>query len=364
MFVLFSNAMLSAYSIYPVISYLKVLSVEKIIQSTDLPTTRTPAVKGTSLNKPLTSLTSLCPNITSLHEPEESIYEGLACQPRPPSKESCKYTAEKFKLVPSISTCKDQDEPSYNLCQLQKNTDLLTKIKVTCDLSVCDVERDVLIEEPNPSDGKLNDQRVQKRDRRSNEKFAQLVKVALSNARENNMNFIFLNCTRKGTNKTISQIISVLPKLHYIKPHEKKPQAGKLNVNILLLDSISRAHFYRSFPKTIEYLREKRENKKPKSASFFEFQFYQAVHGNTHVTEKALFTGDLYPSSYTNEQVDRAPTNPQILYSIFKDNGYQTMYSEDQCYRGHHGLRDSFKAKTWKTFQHDLSHSNIDSTGK
>ena len=358
--------MLSAYSINPaVFYYLKVLSVEKIVQFTSLSTDSTSTVTGASSKKPTTSLTSLCPNVTSLHDPDESVYEGLACQPRPPSKKSCEYTAEKFKLMPSILTCKDQDEPPYNLCHLQDNTDLSTEVKVSCDLSVCDTEKDILIENPDPSDGKLRDQRIEKPDRRSNEKFATLVEKALFDARENNLNFIFLSCTRKGTeNKTISQMISVLPKLQYTKPREKKPHAGKLNVNILLLDSISRAHFYRSFPKTIEYLQEKRVNKKPKSASFFEFQFFQAVHGNTHVTEKGLFSGDLYPANYTEGQVDKAPTNPQILYSIFKDNGYQTMYSEDQCYKGHHGLRDSFKAKSWKTFQYKLTHSNIDTTGE
>ena len=305
---------------------------------------------------------SLCPEIRSLHNIDD-IDEEMTCQPRPPSKESCEYTAKHFKIIPSSLTCHDQNEPSYNLCNLSNDEDQSNEVEVTCDISVCDIDKYLIIEELDLSNGLLKNLRVEKRERNS-KTFAKLVKAALIRARENDVNFIFLNCTRKEKNMTISQLISVVPKLQYLKFGELKPHGGKLNLNVLLLDSISRAHFYRSFPKTIEYLRAKRDNRKPKSPFLFEFQLFQGIHSNTHETEKGFFTGELYPENYTYSQKAKSPTSPNVLFGTLKKAGYQTMFLEDLCYLSGFGLVSSFMTRKWNTLNEKLKTSNIDTVGE
>ncbi|XP_028409421.1 uncharacterized protein LOC114532026 [Dendronephthya gigantea] len=310
----------------------------------------------------VTFTSSLCPEMRSLHNIDD-IEQDMTCQPRPPSKKSCEYTAEHFKILHSNLICKDQDEPSYNLCYLSNTImDQSNEGKVTCDLSICDIDKYLIIEEINMSNGNMRGQKVEK-NKRDSKTFANLVKAALIRARENNVNFIFLNCIRKGKNRTISQMISILPKLQYPKPDEPKPLGGKLNLNVLLLDSISRAHFYRSFPKTIEYLRTKRDNRKPKSASFFEFQLFQGIHTNTHETEKGFFTGELYPMNYTHKQKATETSHPNVLFGIMKNAGYQTMYLEDMCHTWLNGLLSTLHVRGWEPLRKKIDNSNIDTIG-
>ena len=313
-------------------------------------------------------LSSLCPNFNSLHEQDASLYDGVACQPRTPPKEACQYTAKMFKLRPSLLVCKNKDgevQLSYDLCNVSDihTADQSTQVKVTCDLSACDSRKDIIIEELDPSSGELREKKANGKTQGSKETFENLVKKALLRARENNFNFVYLNCTSKRTSKTISQMISVLPKLQYVQSSKRRQRGRKLNVNILILDSISRAHFYRSFPNSVEYLREKRANKQPKAASFFEFQFFQAIQGRTYQNEYALFNGKLCPGDHSRWRPDRAPTNPQILYGVFKKAGYQTLILEDVCWKNKYGIRGSLKGEDWPSFQKKMKTSNIDSTG-
>ena len=350
-----------------------VLTVTEMIATTQHHTERTKITKSASTRTTLPTtptnkkkqIASLCPNIHSLHEQEETLYNGMACKPRAPPIEACDYTAEKFKLRPSILTCKDKDEiqHSYALCGEPNMVVQSTDIEITCDISVCDKNKDILIEELDESTGQLRKKRVDENVRGSNEKFGKLVAGTLLRARNKNLNFVFLNCTKKGEKSSISQMISVLPKLQHVESSERKLHGGKLNVNILLLDSISRAHFYRSFPKTLQYLREKQHSKIPKTASFFEFEFFQAINGHTHENENAFFSGSLYPANYSKKQIARSPTNPQILYGAFKEAGYQTLYLEDLCWRGRYGIMDSLKASNWNILEERVGASNIDSTG-
>ena len=313
-------------------------------------------------------LSSLCPNISSLHDQDASLYDGVACQPRAPPKKACEYAAKMFKITPSILVCKNKDgkvQLSYDLCNVSDipTVNQSTQVKITCDLSACDSKRDIIIEELDPLRGELQNKKANGEAQGSKETFENLVEKALLRARENNLNFIYLSCTSKRTNTTISQMISLLPKLQYVQSSKRKPRRRKLNVNILILDSISRAHFYRSFPNSVEYLREKRANKQPKAASFFEFQFFQAIQGRTYQNEYALFNGKLCPGDHSRWRPNRAPTNPQILYGVFKKAGYQTLILEDVCWKGQYGIRGSLKAGNWPMLQKKMRTSNIDSTG-
>lgn len=304
---------------------------------------------------------SLCPSMTIHKEDKEISFNGMACHPRMPTEASCKYTAKSFKARPSVLICKDQKDPPHELCTIsvQNNTAVTSTLLVKCNFSVCDKDKDMFIEDIDPSDGKLRKQKIVKGT--PYETIENIIKGAARLARKDGFNFIFVNCTKANNESSISQMLTVLPELRLVKEKEI-PQGAKINVNVILLDSISRAHFYRSLPKTVDYLRQKQTDAQLE-AHLLEFELFQAIHGHTHENENAFFSGHLYPANYTKKQISSASTHPEILFGVFKRSGYQTIYMEDLCWKGYHGLMASFKAGGWKSLQQKLSTSNIDSTG-
>ena len=64
----------------------------------------------------------------------------------------------------------------------------------------------------------------------------------------------------------------------------------KLNINIVWLDSISRRHFYRSLPRTVETMDQINRDAQTK-AEILDFELMQSVHGHTHENLIALTQG-------------------------------------------------------------------------
>ena len=297
-----------------------------------------------------------CPNMTIHKQNDKHFLKGMACLPRQQTKASCVYTADVYRTRPSITICKDQDELPGELCTIsEKNINsTISKFLVECDFSMCDKNKDIFIEDINLSNGKLKKQTI------ANATIENKVSNILLKARNNGFPFIFVNCIGEKSKRKISQMLTLLPKLQLMK--KKYKQRQRVNVNIVLLDSISRAHFYRSLPKTVEYLREKQENSNFQG-HVLEFELFQAINGHTHENEHAFFSGGLYPSNYTEEQIERSPTKPEVLFGIFKRAGYQTIHMEDLCWESYYGIYDSLKADGWESLEKLLRSSNIDSKG-
>lgn len=64
------------------------------------------------------------------------------------------------------------------------------------------------------------------------------------------------------------------------KDGEKKKKK-KLNINVVWLDSLSRRHFYRSLPKTVQTMDRINRDTRTK-AEILDFELMQSVHGHTH----------------------------------------------------------------------------------
>ncbi|KAM4706667.1 uncharacterized protein O3C94_022268 [Discoglossus pictus] len=123
------------------------------------------------------------------------------------------------------------------------------------------------------------------------------------------------------------------------KLFKKRPgQKQLLNVNILLLDSVSRHHFYRTLPTTIKEFR--RLNKYHlKSGHVFDFELLQGIKGRTHESLQALFGGDedALPM-FDAFELPPEPINLNETLGKFKAYGYETLYMEDMCWLGEWGL--------------------------
>ena len=298
-----------------------------------------------------------CPKMT-IHQKDEIEHfsKDRACSPHLPTEDTCKYTAELFTADPSIATCHDQRESPYKLCEERGNTSVF---QVKCDLSACNRDSPIQLQIVGPSDGNMWQQELPADT--TDEEMEKFVEKAAKKTRKSGFNFLFMACVGRKHGGTISQMLTHLPLDEIFKSHrEASPE--KINVNVVLLDSISRPHFYRSLPKTVKHLREKHYDP-DYDAHIFDFELFQSVHGHTHENEHALFSGALFPKNFTKEEKEYSPTNPGVLFGVFKEAGYQTMFQNDLCWKGYYGLFDSLKAYNWTSLQDKIKEANIDSTG-
>ena len=304
--------------------------------------------------------TSACP-IMSIHKNKGEHFQDTVCRPHLPAEDACQFTAKMFKLQPSIAKCHDQRDPPHELCHVTeiRNGIQLSAPEVECDVTVCLKTAEINLLIIDTSDG--NYLQLDLPGTVTNSRMKEVVKQGIVKTRENGFHFMFIDCTGRKNREKISQLLTFLPPEEIFK-QKGEALKNKVNVNVVLLDSISRPHFFRSLRKTVAHLREKSEDPKYK-AHLFDFELFQSVHGHTHENEHALFGGTLYPENFTKSDKDHAPTNMERLFGIFKDNGYQTMAQNDLCWKSWYGFLTSFMMQEWPELQKVIKQT-IDSTGE
>ncbi|KAM4807810.1 uncharacterized protein WCC33_019404 [Rhinophrynus dorsalis] len=159
--------------------------------------------------------------------------------------------------------------------------------------------------------------------------------------RENypNSGYCLIQCNNKDE-KFVSQILILPPILRAnTKTFQKKSgQKNVLNVNILLLDSVSRHHFYRTLPQTIQTFKDLNNNDF-KRGHIFDFELVQGIKGRTFESLQALFGGDeISLPIFDAIDLPPKPVNINETMGKFKANGYETLYVEDMCWLGEWGL--------------------------
>ncbi|XP_068733851.1 uncharacterized protein [Montipora capricornis] len=291
-----------------------------------------------------------------------------ACEPHVPSIDACRLAHALYRTDPSLSEC-SQNEAT--ICSFKtKMFSKTSEFTVKCDEQVCErlmnqgkIYKGRLtyaVYTVDPEDGLL---KFSRNFTELSELESQLPRIALFTA-ENKFNFMFVKCFDfRQPQPLVSQLISVPPAMSMSQHTSKLRAKNTINVNIVLLDSISRSHFYRSLPKTVGTLRRLAEssNHEPSEAKVFDFELFQAVHGHTTHNEHALFTGHLLPD-FDPEQ--ESPTvKAGILFGHFKRAGYQTMWQEDLCWMANWGLMTDFDAEDWKELRFRLRENYVDSTG-
>ncbi|KAK3711164.1 hypothetical protein QZH41_018522, partial [Actinostola sp. cb2023] len=175
------------------------------------------------------------------------------------------------------------------------------------------------------------------------------------------IHFIVLRCTLKDSNQIVSQILPLDPRLTIRRNTTKSRDKNLVNINILLLDSVSRAHFYRSLPKTIEVFSKWNNDPSSAPARVFDFELFQAVEGHTTENTHALFNGKLLPLERTE---GRHSVHPGTMFGAFQKVGYQTMWQEDLCWKAVWGLLLDLLAGSWNNLQDKLKENFIDHVGK
>ncbi|XP_040273918.1 uncharacterized protein LOC120989711 isoform X2 [Bufo bufo] len=153
-----------------------------------------------------------------------------------------------------------------------------------------------------------------------------------------NNGFCVIQCTDTAGGY-VSQLLILPPVLHTRCKLKDIPSARSLlNINILLIDSVSRHHFYRSLPRTIEEFRHLNEEYFT-SGHVFDYELLQGIKSRTFESLQALFGGDknLFPLIDALEQIPHIVDINETL-GKFRAFGYETLYVEDLCWLYEWGL--------------------------
>ena len=294
-----------------------------------------------------------CPNFSLQYRTNNAEY-GL-CTPHKPSEYSCEFAQKMFFVRSELSKCKKKQ--MGDICKMAVDkTNEGKVIKFTCSKTLC-------------NQGENNSFKVHSVDPKTGlthivKNFTTITKLerglpAISTRNKQiKFNFVFIECTNHE-GKKVSQFLPVEP--HFtIEETNKIRHKNSININVLLIDSLSRAHFYRSLPRTVATFKNWRLNPRAVPAKVFDFELFQAVHGHTAVNMHAFYTGELFPV----EMKDKTPpVNISALFGRYKRAGFHTVWQEDLCWQGYWGLMTDLGVGDWGSLQTETKLNFIDHTG-
>ncbi|XP_022808588.1 uncharacterized protein LOC111345563 [Stylophora pistillata] len=190
---------------------------------------------------------------------------------------------------------------------------------VSCDVKVCG-SSEIQVASVNPQLGKaVDDWETLPKDNLSY-KVQEAVKTNL----EKGFTFLFLRCGY------IYQALSFPP---ILEENENAKGRSAINVNIIMLDSVSRPHFYRIMPKATKALPKIKEDSTI-MATFLDFELVQSIGQQTFENLRPFFSGVLKDDNevIASASNKKAPLGVEVLYGAFKKWGYQTLFQEDLCW--------------------------------
>lgn len=280
------------------------------------------------------------------------------CTPHIPSEDAIKMVERVYKLDPSLTSCKPP--VGDNICGFKVKSianETMYDFQVKCNPVCTEHNKSRNLEVFTVRSGKITSAGTY-------QTIGDLEKGVLGVVKDNikrKIHFVVIRCTsNKPKPVSISQILPIDPRLTIKKNVTRSRDKNVINVNILLSDSVSRAHFYRSLPKTVELFKDWTSNPGTAPARVFDFELFQAVEGHTTENTHALFNGRLLPLDRTGSH----SVQPGTLFGAFKKAGFQTMWQEDLCWKAVWGLKMDLEASNWDHLQQRLQENFIDHAGK
>lgn len=330
------------------------------------------SVPSTLPNDPLEvmeyySKPSICP-LLGLSGPRKSR-ERASCIPREVDASSCLRALKEYDLNSKPLICANQSHQQLCSFKVKHPSSNQNGATVDCDISECGTNP-VYVLEISPVFGILKERALWKRFVTSKGLASYLKRYS---SQSDGFNFCFLACIRKGGSGFIEQLFSfpVLYKL-YGQRGNLRDKAG-FNLNILVLDSVSRPHFYRALPKTAKTLREI-VHFKFYNSSVLDFEMMQSTAAYTFHNIRALMSGKQdfhYSGGHVNETY-----GIDVLFGKFKKLGFYTLLQEDSCwydswgslftnnkYQGATPTNKSAFAQRWRNFQDLVKQYFLDDFG-
>ena len=308
-----------------------------------------------------------CSN-TSLHSKQPiitGINETISCQQHTPLISGCKFAKKVYQYNYDERSCIHGTR--VEICFYSN------KNHIKCSYNACgeDFRGKISFDALNPEEGVVETINITAtNDAEIIEYFDMFSEYSLENGYE----FLFISCDgdKKRTQLVLlgQQTRSALPKAKkeneiqgYFSKVMQDISSRHININLVMIDSVSRAHFYRSLKKTITAFNLINQNKLSQT-EILDFEQFQALHGHSVDNAHALFTGAMYPASYNDTLREDLPVGMDQFYTFFKKRQFITLYQDDACYKAIWGLRmDVGGASSWEEFYRKIKEANIDKTG-
>lgn len=248
---------------------------------------------------------------------------NTTCRQRPQSPEGCKEAVKYYGESGGLKAKICSSSQKVELCSILKRT---TKrqgkyFEVLCNRSQCD-EKSIMVALFNETTGMIseNDWRLV-----PNTKFLGKLFHRHVLSSKFGSGFALLKCEGKDALHVL-----ILP--NKISKHWKKRlnygrgKQERLNINIVIEDSFSRAHFYRTLSKTASAFRDI-VNDQSIPATVIDFEMFQSYASATYKNIQRLFTGRKYVGSK-----GELTYGIEEFFARFKKEGYTTLFQEDLCW--------------------------------
>lgn len=115
----------------------------------------------------------------------------------------------------------------------------------------------------------------------SNETITTAVEEAVKTNRENGFGFLYIRC---------GDILQSLTFPPILQKAENGSERSNINVNVIVLDSIARPHFYRILPRSVAALRKIAQDPEIKVTAL-DFELFQSVGQQTFDNMRPFFSG-------------------------------------------------------------------------
>ena len=300
------------------------------------------------------STASACPTLSIHSKPFSSA--PASCRLPIVRDEACSFAKSVFTTDPLNQSCNNSQ---VNLCRMEKTPG--GSPKVECHTTNCGSSDIISVGFINPHDGSLSWQHFS---------FLQDVEKALNDYFQNTPTeeyfpFALLRCDEFWNPRAKTQLFLLPPMSATADKSRSKSLINPININIMLIDSVSRPHFYRSLPQTVNAFRSINENS---SALVLDFELFHAIKQRTFENIHALFSGEYVE---TDQFVNPVPVKADVMFEKFKSLGYQTMWQEDMCWTYEWGMVRDLKVmnqslplrEIWHNLTSALKKNSIDFTG-
>ena len=304
-----------------------------------------PSIEGKTENSVLPG----CPDHRIISKKQQNVVEeqDLICKQRKASSVSCKFAADLFKFDKNLLECKNSTSSEF--CTFDDEDEIHCNFPTFCS--------HIQVDGVNSKTGDYITLALFQNSKTAIQGLYDMIHKVFRSA----FKFMFIGCRRHCTTSLDSQqLVFAMPKppLPFPRTHDRF-----ININIVLLDSLSRSHFYRSLPLVISEFN--RVNQDPNSAGeVLDFSLFQALHGHSAENAHGLFTGTLFPKNMTDHERERSYIGIGSLFGKFKKAGYSTMYQCDLCWHSFWGMRMELGfPKSWGAMLERIKAAHIDDTG-
>lgn len=264
-----------------------------------------------------------CPTFSINNTSKPFDYSSQKCKPITASHQDCETAFRKYGRPPKDRTCPKVENQltQAELCAFTDasiRTSNVTNVKLQCNFALCQ-HSPIRIGVLQPRYGLLVRSDLWYIAKNQDD-IDIIVRRIINENTEYKHDFFIVAC---GESKSFVKQTIILPPFVKIMKTASERDA-KPNINILVLDSVSRPHFYRQLSETVSTLKsiDKTET------TVLDFELFHSLAPRTFPNMRALFSGIVDVDSDDETHTYGLDS----LFGRYNNLGYQTTLQEDSCW--------------------------------